>query len=468
MGTAIQSALRADVHCAGEALRPRRFFVAQYYKEFKSVNPNGDALWPTILKAVSQVGLAGLAGAVSGSVMGGGAQLMSRGTLQQMGSQMRSTDSLNELIETGKSLDPASSAYRMATRLETRTNLGKGVSDLDIGRQYAANQFAEGAEQRTAFRVDIKVAELDRRTTQAALRVYGKLIKGESAGKREAAKLQASLRSAAAQKAEINADLTVTRTEAKIRLQQLYTAMQQAAQAGDFATFQAAKEQYVQSFDLEQAKHQAVKVRAQNRINTIDNDVKTEISNSETRVKVQPTATAVGNGVNTAAAETAGRASTIGNTAQDEAQGQFAASPSAGNSGILNQERTGSEQGSGAGAGNYEPDIIIGRSLGAKAENYDIFTPDGEILNLSEGTHIKKVEVIAGQGRNRQIEMVDSLVDKYGGDRAKWKKCKGQGYVDLDGESYLVELHWYEEPSTGRVEFKIKRQSGGGWFINED
>ncbi len=120
------------------------------------------------------------------------------------------------------------------------------------------------------------------------------------------------------------------------------------------------------------------------------------------------------------------------------------------------------------GAGNYEPDIIIGKSLGAKAKNYDIFTPDGEILNLSEGTHIKKVEVIAGEGRNRQIDMVDSLVDKYGGDRVKWKKCKGQGYVDLDGESNLVELHWYEEPSTGRVEFKIKRQPGGWWFFDED
>jgi hypothetical protein len=120
------------------------------------------------------------------------------------------------------------------------------------------------------------------------------------------------------------------------------------------------------------------------------------------------------------------------------------------------------------GTGEYLPDIEIYKSLGAKANNYDILAPDGEIINLSEGTFIRKVEVIAGHGKNRKIDMVDDLIYKYGGDESKWMKCKGFGYVNVDGESLLAELHWYEEPNVGRVEFKIKRQSGGGWFINED
>lgn len=114
------------------------------------------------------------------------------------------------------------------------------------------------------------------------------------------------------------------------------------------------------------------------------------------------------------------------------------------------------------------PDIQIHRSVGAKAKNYKILSPEGDILNLSEGSRITKVNVIAGDGRNRAIDMVDVLVEKYGGNPANWQKCKGFGYVDLDGESVLVELHWYQEPTVGKVDFKIKAQPGGGWFSYDD
>ena len=203
--------------------------------------------------------------------------------------------------------------------------------------------------------MDVKAAALDPQTTRAALRVYKKLIKGESAGKRAAAELQASLRSAAAQKAEIDADLNVTRTEVIIRLRPLYTAMQRVAQTNDFAAFQTAKEQYAQSFALEKAKHQAKKVKAQNRINAIDNDVKNKISEAETTVKAQPSATTVGNGLNTAAAaETEGRVTAVGSAVQDEAQGQVDASTVGENSDILNSEGIGNEQEPGEGARNVD------------------------------------------------------------------------------------------------------------------
>lgn len=113
--------------------------------------------------------------------------------------------------------------------------------------------------------------------------------------------------------------------------------------------------------------------------------------------------------------------------------------------------------------------IKINKSLGAKAKNYDVKLPNKEIVHLTEGTSITHVSVIAGKGRNRKIDMVDVLLDKYPGTQeTEWVKAKGVGYIDYDGESYKTELHWYEEPSVGRVEWKVKPDGDGNWFIEDD
>jgi len=54
--------------------------------------------------------------------------------------------------------------------------------------------------------------------------------------------------------------------------------------------------------------------------------------------------------------------------------------------------------------------ILIGWSLGAQAFNYNIETPDGEVLHLTEGTRITNIQVIAGKGRDRQIDVIDVLI----------------------------------------------------------
>ena len=111
------------------------------------------------------------------------------------------------------------------------------------------------------------------------------------------------------------------------------------------------------------------------------------------------------------------------------------------------------------------PDIQVGRSLGAKFKNYDIILPDGDIINLTEGSRITDIEVIAGKGRNRKIDIIDLLIYKFGGKTTEWQKVKGIGYVDFYGESCKVELHWYQEPTVGKVYWKIKTDIGGNWFI---
>jgi len=102
------------------------------------------------------------------------------------------------------------------------------------------------------------------------------------------------------------------------------------------------------------------------------------------------------------------------------------------------------------------------------AKNYDILMPDGSTLRLTEGSRISSIEVIAGKGRNREIDIVDKLVDEYGGNANEWQKVKGLGYVNYNGKSYKAELHWYQEPSAGKVLWKLKSQRGGNYFVDED
>lgn len=114
-----------------------------------------------------------------------------------------------------------------------------------------------------------------------------------------------------------------------------------------------------------------------------------------------------------------------------------------------------------------EKDIIIGRSVGAKAKNYDIELPNKETVHLTEGTRVTNIETIAGKGRNRQIDEIDILLGKYGGSADEWQKKKGIGYVDYGGESYRAKLHWYEEPTVGKIKWKVKPDADGNWFIDD-
>ncbi len=115
----------------------------------------------------------------------------------------------------------------------------------------------------------------------------------------------------------------------------------------------------------------------------------------------------------------------------------------------------------------------IHKAVGAKSKNYDVYNPlTGGYIHLAEGTNITqpKNHIIAGKGRERQIDCIDWLMDEYpGGNEEEWTKEKGFGYVlDEYGEQRKVELHWYQNPVNGKVEMKIKRQPGGEIYIDED
>ena len=113
----------------------------------------------------------------------------------------------------------------------------------------------------------------------------------------------------------------------------------------------------------------------------------------------------------------------------------------------------------------------IGKSVGAKAKNYDVLDPQtGNYIHLAEGTRIEqpKNHVMAGKGRDRQIDCIDWLLDKYGGDAVQWTKEKGFGYIEDEyGDVRRVELHWYQEPTVGKVEMKLKYREGRVYLDEE-
>ena len=102
-------------------------------------------------------------------------------------------------------------------------------------------------------------------------------------------------------------------------------------------------------------------------------------------------------------------------------------------------------------------DIEIGRSLGAKAKNYDIIDLEtGEHFNLVEGTSLTNVEVFAGKGVKTTYRKADVYAKKYGGKPEDWRHTKGTGIVDYYGEERKAELHWSECAGFGKHDFFVK------------
>lgn len=103
------------------------------------------------------------------------------------------------------------------------------------------------------------------------------------------------------------------------------------------------------------------------------------------------------------------------------------------------------------------PDEQLPKSLSAKWANYEIELASGEKVKFLEGSKLHHKEVFAGKGTKTPIREVNALVKKYGGKREEWQKVKAFGtIVHKDGKTEEIEVHWYEEPSVGRVKLKEK------------
>ncbi|MCD8328833.1 MAG: hypothetical protein LUC25_07055 [Ruminococcus sp.] len=102
-------------------------------------------------------------------------------------------------------------------------------------------------------------------------------------------------------------------------------------------------------------------------------------------------------------------------------------------------------------------DIEIGRSIGAKAANYEIIDFEtGEMFHFAEGTKIQNVEVFAGKGTKTEFRKAEKYANKYGGVAEDWQHAKGYGVVEtLDGDR-RAEVHWVQCQNIGKFDFFIK------------
>lgn len=105
-------------------------------------------------------------------------------------------------------------------------------------------------------------------------------------------------------------------------------------------------------------------------------------------------------------------------------------------------------------------DYYIGRSLSAKAKNYDVFDPStNETFHFVEGTKIQNREVFAGYGTKHRLHdgVAEGLSKVYEeSDVNKWQHAKGIGVLDYHGEERKAEVHWFQEETVGKVKFKVK------------
>ena len=88
------------------------------------------------------------------------------------------------------------------------------------------------------------------------------------------------------------------------------------------------------------------------------------------------------------------------------------------------------------------------------------FTGDGSTAKFVEGSKLQNKEIFAGAGCRRKIDDIDRLVRDYPGtSESEWMKAKAIAEIVTEyGEYMKAEIHWYEEPLVGKVEFKFKSE----------
>lgn len=102
-------------------------------------------------------------------------------------------------------------------------------------------------------------------------------------------------------------------------------------------------------------------------------------------------------------------------------------------------------------------DIVIGRSVGAKARNYEVMDLDtGERFHFAEGTKIQDVEVFAGKGVKSPFRKAEKYADRYGGKPEDWQHAKGFGVLATPEGDREVEVHWVQCSGVGKFEFFVK------------
>ena len=105
--------------------------------------------------------------------------------------------------------------------------------------------------------------------------------------------------------------------------------------------------------------------------------------------------------------------------------------------------------------------FVVGRSVGAKALNFNVVMKTGELSRFVEGSTVDVLKVFAGYGSKpyKELRQAERLAEMYGGNPEKWFHASGEGWLfdPKDGKIRRAEVHWMEEETVGKEEFYFKR-----------
>lgn len=133
-----------DIYSATHSLSESEF--KQNVREYMSQGiSEKDAVWRVIVDRAKELGLDMLGGGISGGMMGGGAVAFNTSRQLVEGYQAAITDgkvdteAVNELIAAGLQLDPSTSAYKSARKLQNKLENGEGITKAEASLQHYRN-----------------------------------------------------------------------------------------------------------------------------------------------------------------------------------------------------------------------------------------------------------------------------------------------------------------------------------------
>jgi phage-related protein (TIGR01555 family) len=118
--------------------------------------------------------------------------------------------------------------------------------------------------------------------------------------------------------------------------------------------------------------------------------------------------------------------------------------------------------GNGGGNNNSEKAVkplTIGKNGGTiKSSEFPELQPyEGAKCSIAHGTVVSNIYTFAGTGAKKPVYKENLLLKSYGGQAGEWQHTSGIGIVEVNGAVAKAEIHWFQEPSVGIVEARIKR-----------
>ena len=106
---------------------------------------------------------------------------------------------------------------------------------------------------------------------------------------------------------------------------------------------------------------------------------------------------------------------------------------------------------------NLDDEYVL-KSVGAKAQNYDIMDLDtGEMYHLVEGSYLQDKEVFAGKGSSKAYRDAYKFANRYGGDVKDWQHVKAKALLATEDGDRRAEVHWSQCAGIGKKEFFVKK-----------